>query len=189
MAAQDHAKHALKVPPTIITISADAIDEPLLRDSVLHGSCGAISSFVGVTRDNFKGRPVTHLEYEAYESMAIKQLHKICDEARSKAAQRFHHAAHGAAAPEAAVHGIAVAHRTGRVDIGQASVAIFVSSAHRDASLWAVAYISDELKARVPIWKKEFFVGDAGGTWKANAECGCGRRGALNEKHGQHDAS
>ena len=178
MAADSASSAPNTEPPTSITIVDNEIDELSLRNVVLHGSCGAISSFVGVTRDNFKGRPVTHLEYQAYESMAIKQLHRICAEARSEAEQRFQHPAHNSQLPEPALHGIAVAHRTGRVDIGHASVAIFVSSAHRDASLWAVSYIIDELKARVPIWKKEFFVGEEGGTWKANAECGCGRRKA-----------
>jgi len=163
---------------TQILIDDGEIDEPALRRSVSHPSCGAISSFVGVTRDNFNGRPVTHLFYQAYESMAAKELHKICDEARALASDRFKHGVAASGAAEAAIQHIAAAHRTGRVDIGVASVAIFVSSAHRDASLWAVSYIIDELKARVPVWKQEFFVGEEGGTWKANAECGCGRRKA-----------
>ena len=57
-------------------------------------------------------------------------------------------------------------------------MAIVVSSPHRAASLWAVQHIIDTLKARVPVWKQEFFQGEAQGTWKSNAECGCSARGA-----------
>ncbi len=178
-AQKEQPESTADAPKTIIEIDCSPIDEVALRGKVAHPSCGAISSFVGVTRDNFKGRPVTHLFYQAYESMALKQLGLICAEARTEAAARFVHTNALTGTPEPAVQHIAVAHRTGRVDIGEASVAIYVSSSHRDASLWAVAFIIDELKARVPIWKQEFFLGEEQGTWKANAECGCARRKAA----------
>jgi molybdopterin synthase catalytic subunit len=161
---------------TQIIISHSVIVESKLRDEVSHPSCGAISSFIGVTRDNFKGRSVTHLEYTAYDSMAKKELQRICDEARRAADKSFLHAAQNGCKEEPALRHLAVAHRLGAVGIGAASVAVYASSAHRDASIWAVGFIMDELKARVPIWKKEFFVGEVGGVWKANAECGCGKR-------------
>ena len=69
---------------------------------------------------------------------------------------------------------VAVTHRLGEVPVGEVSVAVVVSAPHRGASLWAVQYIIDTLKARVPIWKREFFVGAPEGQWKSNAECGCG---------------
>jgi len=101
------------------------------------------------------------LEYEAYESMAIEEMKKICIQVRGK--WQLGH--------------IAVTHRLGTVPIGEASVVIAISSEHRKASLEAVQHTIDALKALVPIWKKEVYEsasevsssGDA--EWKANKEC------------------
>ncbi|XP_059047983.1 molybdopterin synthase catalytic subunit isoform X2 [Achroia grisella] len=100
-------------------------------------------------------RLVVRLEYEAYESMALKAMKAICDDVRSKWPP---------------VHSIAIYHRLGNVPCREASVVIAVSSPHRRDSLDAVAYCIDQLKATVPIWKKEVYEGDAP-VWKENAEC------------------
>ncbi|KAJ0173474.1 hypothetical protein K1T71_010623 [Dendrolimus kikuchii] len=118
-------------------------------------SCGAVSIFVGTTRDNFEGKKVLRLEYEAYEPMALKAMKIICDDVRKK---------------WPAVHSIAMYHRLGNVPCREASVVIAVSSPHRRESLDAVSYCIDQLKAVVPIWKKEVYEGEAP-VWKENVEC------------------
>ncbi|XP_052127443.1 molybdopterin synthase catalytic subunit isoform X3 [Frankliniella occidentalis] len=117
-------------------------------------SCGATSLFVGTTRDNFEGKVVKRLVYEAYEGMVQKSLKTLCDDIRSKWN----------------VHGIAIYHRLGEVAVEEASIVIAVSSEHRAESLQAVQYAIDKLKADVPIWKKEEYDGDATSQWKENKE-------------------
>lgn len=102
---------------------------------------GAIVTFVGVVRDNARGKRVTVLDYEAYPAAAEKQLARIAGEMRE-------------AWP---VLGVAIEHRTGKLGIGEASVVIAVSSAHRDAAFEASAYAIKRIKEIVPIWKKEFY--------------------------------
>ncbi|CAF1305054.1 unnamed protein product [Adineta ricciae] len=99
----------------------------------------------GVTRDNFEGRQVTRLFYEAYEPMVLQELHRLCADAR----RQFQDIKH-----------IAICHRLGEVVISEASVAIYVSGAHRRDVLDAVSFLIEQLKANVPIWKKEFYEDD-----------------------------
>ena len=106
--------------------------------------------FVGVTRDNFEGRDVVRLEYEAYDALAIDQMQSIANEI----AQRH---------PGART---AMVHRLGLVPVGEASIVIAVGTPHRAAAYEASRYAIDTLKERVPIWKKEIY-GD-GSAWKAN---------------------
>ncbi|KAJ2944642.1 hypothetical protein O0L34_g3998 [Tuta absoluta] len=135
---------------TVDALSVDAISELVMDDS-----CGAMSIFVGTTRDNFEGKKVVRLEYEAYEPMALKAMKSICDEVRRKFPT---------------VHGIAIYHRLGNVPCREASVVIAISSPHRRESLDAVASCIDQLKASVPIWKKEVYDA-AAPVWKENTEC------------------
>mmetsp|Transcript_33460 Transcript_33460/g.54269 ORF Transcript_33460/g.54269 Transcript_33460/m.54269 type:complete len:151 (-) Transcript_33460:384-836(-) len=114
---------------------------------------GAIATFSGVTRNNFEGKSVLRLEYEAYVPMAEKELQSLCSRIREKWP----------------VFGVAIEHRIGVVPVEEASVIIAISSAHRDAALDAVKFAINDLKARVPIWKKEMY-GDDYGEWKANKE-------------------
>ena len=97
--------------------------------------------FIGTVRDSTKGRTVKHLEYEAYESMAVKEMQKIVDEAFKKWP----------------VQNILIHHRTGILKPGETAVVIAVSAAHRDAAFDACRYIIETLKKTVPIWKKEVF--------------------------------
>jgi len=129
---------------------------------------GAVSTFSGTTRDSFQGKKVVHLEYEAYKPMAEKELHKIAQQVREKW-------------PD--VLKVALAHRIGKVDIGEASVIIAISSPHRTDSLEAVHFAIDEIKATVPIWKKEFY--EEGGVWKENVEC-CHSGPHRRKDHGDH---
>ena len=102
---------------------------------------GAICIFEGIVRNNSKGKTTRFLEYEAYESMALKTMEEIGSFVRS--------------AWE--IDALAIIHRLGHMDIGETSVAIIVTSAHRRASFDACEYAIDRLKKIVPIWKKEFF--------------------------------
>jgi MoaE-MoaD fusion protein len=106
---------------------------------------GAVTVFDGFVRNNFKGRRTLYLEYEAYEPMALAKMREIGAHIR-------------ASYP---IHRLAMVHRLGRLEIGETSVLIAVSSAHRRAALDACRYAIDTLKHAVPIWKKEFFVGGA----------------------------
>jgi molybdopterin synthase catalytic subunit len=119
------------------------IDSPAVTAAVADHATGATVTFIGTTRDHNDGRAVTQLEYEAYPEMALTEMRKIGDEAR----RRW---------PIAA---IAIVHRIGVVPIGEASVVIAVSSAHRAAAFEACHFAIDRLKEVVPIWKKEHFRG------------------------------
>ncbi|XP_015439669.1 PREDICTED: molybdopterin synthase catalytic subunit [Dufourea novaeangliae] len=117
-------------------------------------NCGAISNFIGITRDNFDNKKVLKLEYEAYEPMALKEMNNICAKIRS----------------QWNVHHIVIYHRLGEVPVSKASVIIAVSSPHREESLKAIEYAINALKSSVPIWKKEIY--DTQETqWKENQEC------------------
>lgn len=137
-----------------VKITTDSLDVAQINDLVTESCTGATSMFVGTTRDHFKGKKVLKLEYEAYEPMALKKLNQLCCKVRQK---------------WTGVHHIAVHHRLGEVGPKEASVIIAVTSAHRQDSLEAVHYAIDELKATVPIWKKELY--DDGSEWKENKEC------------------
>jgi molybdopterin synthase catalytic subunit/sulfur carrier protein ThiS len=121
--------------------------EPLSLDAVVDevrsDQAGAIATFVGTTRVQSRGRAVLHLDYEAYEEMAEEVMSEIAAELKA----RYD------------VCDIAIHHRTGRVEIGEASVAIAVSAPHRQDALAACKDAIDELKERVPLWKKEVYVG------------------------------
>ena len=129
---------------------------------------GAISTFVGTTRDHFKGRRVVRLEYEGYMPMAIKEMRKIAAQVRARWA----------------VECVAMVHRLGLVPVGESSVIIAVSSAHRLEAVLATHFAIDTLKATVPIWKKEVYAdGDGDAVWKENCE-GCVRANAQARHHG-----
>jgi molybdopterin synthase catalytic subunit len=117
-------------------------------------SCGAVASFVGITRNTFHSKTVVSLSYEAYNSMARKELRHLCQEVRLKW-------------PD--VQRIVAVHKVGLCPVGQASVILVCASPHRGDSLQAVQYLIDELKARVPIWKLERYV-DSTEVWKENME-------------------
>ncbi|XP_074310634.1 molybdopterin synthase catalytic subunit [Silene latifolia] len=114
--------------------------------------CGAIATFSGTTRDSFDGKTVVELRYEAYVPMAIRCIKSICSTARKMWNLNL----------------IAVAHQLGRVPVAETSVFVAISSVHRVDALDACKYLIDELKASVPIWKKEVYAN--GEIWKENSE-------------------
>lgn len=125
--------------------------EPIQREAVLMGlaapSDGAVLVFEGIVRDNSRGRRTCFLEYEAYEPMARSEMEKLAGEAL----RRF------------AIRGVSIAHRTGRLEIGEASVCIAVAAAHRGPAYEASRFLIDTLKRTVPIWKREHF--EDGAVW------------------------
>ncbi|XP_055633906.1 molybdopterin synthase catalytic subunit 2 [Toxorhynchites rutilus septentrionalis] len=140
-----------------LKLTFDKLEVGDISDLVSHESCGAISLFVGTTRDNFEGKTVVLLQYEAYEGMALKSMKGICDELRARWSDIKH---------------IAIHHRLGTVPVREASVVIAVSSPHRVSSLEAVHFAIDELKKSVPVWKKEqYAAGEGCSEWKENKEC------------------
>jgi molybdopterin synthase catalytic subunit len=104
---------------------------------------GAVATFIGTTRNNNEGRKVIALDYEGYTEMAEKELRRIGEDAKTKWP----------------ICRMAITHRLGPVQIGEASVIIAVSSAHRDAAFAACRFAIEEIKKTVPIWKKEVFEG------------------------------
>ncbi|XP_003276568.2 molybdopterin synthase catalytic subunit [Nomascus leucogenys] len=137
----------------VINFTAEKLSVDEVSQLVMSPLCGAISLFVGTTRNNFEGKKVISLEYEAYLPMAENEVRKICSDIRQKWPVKH----------------IAVFHRLGLVPVSEASIIIAVSSAHRAASLEAVSYAIDTLKAKVPIWKKEIY--EESSSWKGNKEC------------------
>lgn len=125
----------------MIRIVESAIDREKLVQSVSSSGSGAIVTFDGTVRDNAREKPVTHLYYEAFPEMALKELEKI----RAEAMRCW------------PLNDMAIVHRVGRMEIGESSVVIAVSSAHRQAAFEACRWAIDTLKTTVPIWKKEHY--------------------------------
>ncbi|XP_001359099.2 molybdopterin synthase catalytic subunit [Drosophila pseudoobscura] len=132
--------------PIDVTYAINLISDP---------SCGASSIFIGTTRDSFQGKKVVSLAYEAYENMALKEMDKICSDLRATWPDLKH---------------ILIYHRLGTVPENEASVVIAASAPHRSAALKAVTFAIDQLKSRVPIWKKEIYEGNHDAEWKENSE-------------------
>jgi len=133
------------IPATLIT--AAPLDHAALVTALDASGIGAIATFLGLVRDHNKGRKVLHLEYEAYEPLALRGLDLIVAEAREKWP-----------AVRLAIH-----HRIGRMEIGEASVAIAAASPHRADAFAASRYAIERIKQIVPIWKHEYFEG--GDVW------------------------
>ena len=114
-------------------------------DKIKHPEDGATIAFEGIVRNNTRGRQTQFLDYEAYEEMALKQMEDLAGEA----IEQFK------------VRDVRMVHRLGRLEIGETSVLIVVSSAHRGPAYEASRWLIDTLKRKVPIWKKEYFVDGA----------------------------
>jgi molybdopterin synthase catalytic subunit len=132
---------AVDLSRSLFEVTAEPLSVDSLVELVLTGRDGAVVAFVGTVRDNHQGRKVLALEYEAYGGMAVSEMRRIGIEIIHRHA----------------LHGIAMRHRTGKLDVGETSVIIAVSSPHRQAAFAACSEALDMLKASVPIWKKEYF--------------------------------
>jgi molybdopterin synthase catalytic subunit len=124
-----------------VKLVRERIDAELVVQSLKRPKDGAIVVFDGIVRNNTRGRPTFYLDYEAYETMALKQMESLASEAQT----RFN------------VRGVSIVHRLGRLEIGETSVLIVVAAAHRGSAFDACRWIIDTLKKTVPIWKKEYF--------------------------------
>jgi molybdopterin synthase catalytic subunit len=131
--------------PELIALTREPIDTPAILAAIKAGPDGAICLFDGIVRDNTRGRQTLHLDYEAYEEMALRQLHLL----RAEALKLY------------AVREVAIHHRLGRLTVGETSVLIVVASAHRGAAFDACRFVIDTLKKTVPIWKREQFADGA----------------------------
>jgi molybdopterin synthase catalytic subunit len=127
------------------------VREPIIAAELLDGfggaADGAVVTFAGTVRDNTRGRKTLHLDYEAYEEMALSQMWELAARARS----------------EYGVRAVLAVHRLGRIEVGETSVLIAVASAHRKEAYAASRWLIDTLKTTVPIWKKEYF--EDGAVW------------------------
>lgn len=135
----------IAIAEDIFQLVRDPIRPQELVEGIKVPEDGAVVVFDGFVRNNFRGKRTLYLEYEAYETMALMKMREIGAQIREK----FQ------------VHRIAIVHRLGRLEIGETSVWIAVSSAHRAAAFDACRYAIDTLKRTVPIWKKEYFAGGA----------------------------
>ena len=141
----------------MITITNEPLCPEAITDSVKRDSNGAVVTFLGSTRDSTAERQVLYLEYEAYRPMADIQLARIADEIRERWG----------------ISDVAIAHRLGRLEIGDLSLVVAIASPHRKEAFEASAYAIDRIKQIVPIWKKEFFEG--GEVWVGSQEDECAK--------------
>ena len=125
----------------VAALTRERIDAERIVTAAKHSEDGAVVVFDGIVRNHSRGRRTIHLDYEAYEEMAIRQMRTLGEKAR----ERF------------GVRQVTMVHRLGRLEIGETSVLIVVASAHRSAAFEACRWLIDTLKQSVPIWKKETF--------------------------------
>jgi molybdopterin converting factor subunit 1 len=130
-----------------VAIIRGKIDAQQVLCEVKRPEDGSVVVFEGVVRDNTRGRRTFYLDYEAYETMALKQMEALAEQARV----------------QFKIRDVAIVHRLGRLEIGETSVLIVVASAHRAAAFDACRWLIDTLKCTVPIWKKEHF--EDGAVW------------------------
>lgn len=136
----------------MIYITNEPLNPQEVTNLVRKNSNGAVITFLGTTRDFSDGRNVLYLEYEAYQPMAENMLHQIAIEVEEKWG----------------IKDIAIAHRVGKLEIGEISLVVALSSPHRKETFEASQYAMDRIKTIVPIWKKEVFEG--GENWVGSQE-------------------
>lgn len=127
----------------LFEVTAEPLDPQRLVEHVRQDAAGAVALFYGVVRDNNLGRRVLYLEYDAYPEMATKVMRQIAEEALANYP----------------ITDVAIQHRTGRLEIGEASLLVAVSAPHRNEAFEACHALVDRFKEVVPIWKKEVWEG------------------------------
>lgn len=130
-----------------VAIIREKIDTQQALEEIKRPEDGSVAVFEGVVRNNTRGRRTLYLDYEAYESMALKQMEALVEQAMV----------------QFKIRDVTMVHRLGRLQIGETSVLIVVASAHRAAAFDACRWLIDTLKRTVPIWKKEYF--EDGAVW------------------------
>lgn len=129
----------------LVDLTRATIDADRIVAATKTGEDGAVVVFDGIVRNHSRGRRTLHLDYEAYEEMAVRQMRELGKKSR----ERF------------GVRQVTMVHRLGRLEIGETSVLIVVASAHRSAAFEACRWLIDSVKQTVPIWKKETFADGA----------------------------
>lgn len=160
---------------TYVSLTYDVLDVGAISQLVSVPEAGAVSVFVGTTRNNFQGKSVFKLEYEGYTPMAMECMRVRHSSFFSNAflvlpamTSRGLQAICSQACEKWGICKAAAVHRMGTVNVQEASIVIATSSAHRAAAMEACQWVIDEVKAAVPVWKKEFF--EDGSVWKENSE-------------------
>ncbi|KAG6336096.1 hypothetical protein ID866_2993 [Astraeus odoratus] len=148
----------------VCVLTYDTLDVHGITSSVGDDGAGATVVFIGTTRNSFKGKVVTRLEYQAYSKLAIRTMADIVRNTYIKQAVK---------AVSGTTHSpirYAIHHRLGVVPVGEASIVIAVSSPHRKEAFLACEQILEEVKQKVPIWKREYYEGEdeKSAEWKAN---------------------
>ncbi|KAK1833151.1 Molybdopterin synthase catalytic subunit [Podospora conica] len=160
-----------------VALTLSPLSVPSLMDRVRSPAAGAIVIFAGTTRNTFANLPVSHLSYSAYPPLALRSMLSICADVRAR---------HD-------LQGVAMAHRLGDVPIGEESIVIAVSAAHRGAAWRAGEEALEAAKARVEVWKREEFAEEVGveGVWRANRDGGPGGpgTGAVSSAKGEGGVS
>ena len=169
--ATDTSTTSLESPGIYVALTHEALDAKPIMDKVRSPQAGATVLFAGTTRDNFGGRAVLNLSYEAYAPLALRTMRDIAEAALGR---------HG-------LQGVAVVHRLGVVPVGEESILIAVSSPHRAAAWRAGEECLEEVKARAEIWKLETFEDDRSAVWRANRDGAVGERVELPGKDGDED--
>lgn len=146
-----------------VCVSAEPIEATKLLAKAMDPECGAQVLFLGAVRDINHGKKVVAVSYDAFEPLAEKVLRTIAEEAQQRWGEEL---------------SMIVFHRTGRLTVGEVSVLVAVHSRHRDAAYLASRYMIEELKQRVPIWKKEFYVTGETEWLKGHALCSNDRSGS-----------
>lgn len=147
-----------------------AIHPAELREALLKSSAGAFCSYEGWVRDHNEGKDVTALHYHGYAQLAPSIAEVIIEEAREK----FH------------IEGASIVHRIGALGIGDIAVWVGVTAHHRGDTFLACRYIIDNVKHRLPIWKKEVYI-DGTEAWIESNHCGCADPANLAHTHHHHE--
>lgn len=138
----------------LFSLHREPIDVAALKATLAAPACGGFTSFEGWVRDHNEGRAVLRLEYEAYAPLAVAEGKRVLAEAL----EQFE------------IEQAACAHRTGELAVGELAVWVGVSAAHREGAFQACRYIIDEIKRRLPIWKKEYYA-DGSAEWVNCTAC------------------
>ena len=139
MATRSPSSHRWLVADMVFLTDV-SIDLPALLGSTQSPERGGVAVFLGLVRNHHEGRAVLRLEYSAYAPMAEAECARVVAEARARWDAT-----------------IALSHRIGMLEVGEAAVAIVAASAHREAAFAACRFVIDEVKRRVPIWKREYY--------------------------------
>ncbi len=150
-------------PGIICRMVTAPIDAAALAAEVARNSDGAVATFAGQVRDHHQGRPVDHLEYHAYPEMALEELRRIGADLAARHA----------------VGRMALVHRTGTLAVGEISVLVAVAAPHRREALACCAAAIEEIKRRLPVWKKEFFADGGAPEWVFGPDEACAAAGAA----------